>query len=397
MENETATPITVRAPRRPSPRRKTRGLMQDKRGRWWIDYYTPEGKRRRKLYGTHAAAKTALAKIDLAKEDQTYTDPHASPNFKEFSENYLATVSIHNKSHNRVTRLMKNLIEFFGESKLSKVERERVIQYRISRLKTVSKATVNREVSLLRHMFNVAIDLKIVSRNPARGGIGMKAFKEQERERYLEMGEVETLLTAIQARIVKNSADKLKASARKSWQYLHTAVVMALHTGMRKGEILGLKWEHVNWERRTLLLVDTKNGESRGLPIDSILLRELSEHRTRVKHEELVFPSFDRNGKVVPLADVKGSFGRVLKDCGITNFRFHDLRHTFASHYMMSGGELYTLSKILGHKDLKMTQRYAKLSSKFIEGERGRMDTIWTPAPIPASNDQNQTQSKYLQ
>jgi integrase len=121
-------------------------------------------------------------------------------------------------------------------------------------------------------MFNVAMDLKLVGSNPARGGIGMKTFKEQAREHYLEMTEIESLLTAIQARIAKNSSDKLKASARKSWQYLHTAVVMALHSGMRKEEILGLKWEHVNWERRTLLLVDTKNGESRGLPIDKKLL-----------------------------------------------------------------------------------------------------------------------------
>jgi integrase len=166
---------------------------------------------------------------------------------------------------------------------------------------------------------------------------------------------------------------------------------------MRKGEILGLKWEHVNWERRTLLLTDTKNGESRRLPIDSILLHELSEHRTLVKNENLVFPSYDRNGKVVPLNDVNGSFGKALLDVGITNFRFHDLRHTFASYYMMSGGELYTLSKILGHKDLKMTQRYAKLSSKFIDGERGRMDTIWTPAPVSDSRTSEPTTTKYVQ
>jgi integrase len=397
MQNETETLVAVRGPRHPSARRKTRGLMQDKRGRWWIDYRTPEGKRRRKLHGTHEAAKTALGKIDLAKRDRTYTDPHASPTFKEFSETYLKTVSIHKKSHDRETWLMKNLTDFFGTSKLCKIERSRILEFRIARLKSVSKATVNREISLLRHMFNVAIDQNFLGVNPARGGIGMKAFKELPRERYLEMVEVESVLTAIQTRIAKNSSDPLKTCARKSWQYLHTAVVMALHTGMRKGEILGLKWENVNWERKTVLLTDTKNGESRRLPIDAILLHELSEHRTRVKNEELVFPSFDRNGNVVPLNDVSGSFDKALSDVGIKNFRFHDLRHTFASHYMMSGGELYTLSKILGHKDLKMTQRYAKLSSKFIEGERDRMDTIWTPAPVSDSATSSQTPTKYLQ
>jgi integrase len=397
MENEIETPVSVRRPRRPSPRRKTRGLMQDKRGRWWIDYRTPEGRRRRKLYGTHEAAKTALAKIDLAKKDRTYADPHASPTFTEFSETYLKTFSVHKKSYDRETWFIKSLVAFFGTSKLCKIERNKVLEFRVARLKTVSKATVNRELSVLRHMFNVAIDQNIVATNPARGGIGMKAFKEQGRERYLEMSEVEALLTAIQARIVKNSSDKMRASARKSWQYLHTAVVMALHTGMRKGEILGLRWENVNWERKTLLLLDTKNGESRRLPIDSILLRELSEHRSRVKNEDWVFPSFDNDGKVVPMADVKGSFGRVLKDAGITNFRFHDMRHTFASHYMMKGGQLYALSSILGHKDLKMTQRYAKLSPEYMDSQRDRMDTIWTPAPTPSSEAQSQTPTKYVQ
>ena len=157
--------------------------MQDKRGRWWIDYRTPEGRRRRKLYGTHDAAKTALAKIDLAKKDRTYTDPHASPTFTEFSETYLKTVSVHKKSYDRETWFIKSLVAFFGGSKLCKIERARVLEFRLARLKTVSKATVNRELSVLRHMFNVAIDQNIVATNPARAGIGMKAFKEQGRDR----------------------------------------------------------------------------------------------------------------------------------------------------------------------------------------------------------------------
>ena len=99
----------------------------------------------------------------------------------------------------------------------------------------------------------------------------------------------------------------------------------------------------------------------------------------------------------MPLADVKGAFGRVLGDAGIGNFRFHDLRHTFASHYMMSGGNLYTLAKILGHKDFKMTQRYADLSPDFIDRERERMDTIWTPAPKPPSDGAVKQAPKYLQ
>lgn len=371
--------------------------MQDKRGRWWIDYRTPEGQRRRKLCGTHDSAKTELAKIDLAKKSETFIDPNASPTFKDFAETYLETVSTHKESHDREIRLMKNLVYFFTGSKLSKVKRSRVLEYRKNRLKSVSPSTVNREIALLRHMFNVAIDQGLVGLNPARGGPGMKAFKEQRRMRYLEMSEIETLLSAIQARIVKNSSDKLKASARKSWQYLHAAVVMALHTGMRKGEILGLKWDSVNWEKRMLLLTHTKNGEPRRLPIDTILLHELSEHRARIKNNELVFPSFDRDGNVIPLADVKGSFGRALKDAAIDNFRFHDLRHTFASHFMMGGGNLYTLAKILGHMDIKMTQRYADLSPNFIERERDRMDAIWTPTPVSGSETSSQTATKYLQ
>ena len=391
MEKDAIHPIARK------PRRRERAIFQDEKGRWWLDYYTPEGRRRRKICGAYADARSALAEIDLAKKRETFVDPYAAPTLQEYSEKYLETVSVHKESHDRERRLMKNLRDFFGASRLSKIKRSRVIEYRKVRRAKVSVGTVNREIALLRHMFNVAIDEGLVALNPARGGPGMKAFTEQSRTRYLEMDEIAVLLGAIQARIVKNSDEKLKTSAKKFWQYLHAAVVIALHTGMRKGEILSLRWEQINWERRNVLLTVTKNGEPRRVPLDSMVLHELVEHRTRVGNPDLVFPSYDRDGKVVSLGDVKVAFGRALKDAGITNFRFHDLRHTFASHYAMSGGNLYTLAKILGHKDIKMTQRYAALSPDFIDRERERMDTIWTPQADKSAEDNRQNAVKYIQ
>ncbi len=387
------------------PRRKTRSMFKDNHGRWWLDYYTPEGKRRRKLCGSFEDTRTELARINVAKKEERFIDPHMAPTFETYSRKYLDTVSVHKESHDSETRLMKNLTAFFGTSRLSKIKRSRVIEYRKERVKKVSPTTVNREVALLRHLFNVAIDEGLLAVNPARGGPGLKAFKEQRRTRYLDMDEINALLAAIQARVAKNSTDKLKMNAKKFWEYLHAAVMVAFHTGMRKGEILGLKWEQINWEKRNILLTDTKNGEPRRIPIDTVMLRELSDQRARISNHaneairraEFVFPSYDRDGKIVALADVKVAFGRVLRDAEIRNFRFHDLRHTFASHYMMSGGNLYTLAKILGHKDFKMTQRYADLSPDFIDRERERMDSIWTPAPQTTSDATPNTTTKYLQ
>jgi integrase len=361
--------------------RKHRNMFQDATGRWWLDFRTSDGRRRRKLCGSYEDAKAKLADVETAKKRGTYVDENSAPTFELYAQYYLENVSSHKNSHGREKRLMKNLVTCFGGFRISKVKRTLVIEYRTLRLRTVKPATVNREISLLRHVFNVAIGHGLLAINPARGGPGLTAFKEERRMRFLEMEEIDRLLAAIQTRITKNSADKLKANAKKFWQYLHTIVVAALHTGMRKGEILGLRWQQINWNGRYILLTNTKNGEPRRVPVDAALLTELSDHRQRVPKSEFVFPSFDRCGLVAPLSDVKVAFARALNDAAISGFRFHDLRHTFASHYVMSkGANLYTLAKILGHKSIAMTQRYADLSPDFIDRERERMDSLWIPS-----------------
>lgn len=94
---------------------------------------------------------------------------------------------------------------------------------------------------------------------------------------------------------------------------------------------------------------------------------------------------------------MKVSFGTALRDAGISSCRFHDLRHTCASHYVMSGGNLYTLSKLLGHSGLKMTKRYAQLDPAYIALERERIDSLWTLPPKPVTDAAPEKSTNYVQ
>ena len=154
---------------------------------------------------------------------------------------------------------------------------------------------------------------------------------------------------------------------------------------------------HMMAVAKTSFCLRQKNGDTRRVPLDSIARHELAQHRARVKDDDLVFPSFDNDGNVVALSDVKTAFGRALKDAKITDFRFHDLRHTFASRYVMKEGSLYKLSKILGHRDIKMTHRYAKLSPDFIQAEKERLDSIWTVDPKNPHEPPSQVSSNLIQ
>jgi integrase len=146
--------------------------------------------------------------------------------------------------------------------------------------------------------------------------------------------------------------------------HLKRLVLTALHAGMRKSEILTLRWEQVNLEQRFVLLLDTKNGESRGVPLTETItgvLRELQAEQERFGlSSTFVFPN-PLTGKPYR-HDIKTSWYTALRKANITDFHFHDLRHTCASYLRMQGVDLLTIAEILGHKDLKMTRRYAHVA-----------------------------------
>lgn len=128
---------------------------------------------------------------------------------------------------------------------------------------------------------------------------------------------------------------------------------MALYTGMRRGEIFNLKWFDVDFNRGLIQIRESKSGKKRVVPINVTIKMLLDDLKPK---SEYVFPSPKTGGK---LDNIKRSFRRAVTEAGIEDFRFHDLRHTAATRMADAGADTFTLMKILGHSDIRMTARYA--------------------------------------
>jgi len=177
----------------------------------------------------------------------------------------------------------------------------------------------------------------------------------------------------------------LEACRESACPGLFSAVLLALATGMRRGEMLKLTWDRVDLERGHVILdhTTTKGKVTRGVPLTGEALEALREHaRVRRLDCALVFPSHDgRKG-----FDFRHPFELALKQAEIRNFRWHDLRHTAASYMVMTGASLATVGTLLGHKTLQMTQRYSHLADDFLKAEVERMTTrIFSQGKSPKS------------
>lgn len=135
---------------------------------------------------------------------------------------------------------------------------------------------------------------------------------------------------------------------------LKSAVGIAINTGMRRGEILNLKWEEVDLTEKYIMVLNSKNSESRMIPINTDLLKLLSELKQDPVYQYVIC---DKAGN--QLKTFKNSFYSALKKSGIKYCRFHDLRHTFASRLVMGGVDIVTVKELMGHKDINMTLRYS--------------------------------------
>jgi len=255
------------------------------------------------------------------------------------------------------------LKKFFSGKYLYGVTSLDIEKFKSQRAKEVSPATVNRALAVLKSMLNRAVTWGKVDSNPCKA---VKKLQENnQRLRFLEREEIGRLLDCCS-------------------EHIKPIVVVALNTGMRKGEILGLKWRDIDIKRGIIHLSSTKSGEKREVPMNEVAQKTIIGV---LKHPESQYVFCNGEGK--PYGDVKKSFFTAVRKAGIIDFHFHDLRHTFASQLVMSGIDLNTVRELLGHKTMEMTLRYSHLSpdhkKRAVDILGSRMDTIWTPKDIPES------------
>jgi integrase len=195
---------------------------------------------------------------------------------------------------------------------------------------------------------------------------------DDSRERFLSKEELKKLKVALDERVFRKGTRDLNQTNLR----IRLIVLIAVSTGMRSSEVHRLHWLDVMYgEKLIAVRAKLKKGKQRYVPMTSELAEEIRRYPA-VIGEDRIFPAI-RGGKS-GRQRLEGSFDDLLGRAQIRDFWFHDLRHTFASWYMMNGGDLYALSKLLGHSNIKMTERYAKLGREHITKTSTTAKVIWS-------------------
>ena len=270
-----------------------------------------------------------------------------------------------NKSQSNTERHLKWWKEQIGSTLLYDLDPDLIIQCRNKLLQGIthyekprSPSTCNRYTVSFSHVCRIAFSQWCwLSENPLSR---VEKLREPKgRTRFLNDAERTRLLDAC-----RNSRNK----------DLYTIVVLALSTGMRRGEIISLKWSNVSIHNARIVLHETKNGETRVVPLTGHAY-DLMRDKSKIRHikNTLVFP-----GKIKgQVGEFRDAWHNALTEAKIDHFRFHDLRHTAASYLAMNGATLSELAEILGHKTLSMVKRYSHFTeqhtSKVVERMNNKM------------------------
>ena len=330
---------------------------------YYIDYYDEHCKRRRESTGSghRAFAKELLTKrTDEVNQRKKFPERYLPEiKFSDFVDNdYLPLHAKGMKDERNIKRICEVFKKRFGSKYLHEITSAMVLQFKKERIGKAADNTINNELNYLSGVFTKAIEWDKATLNPVHR---VKRFRSKERKRILEIWEQKALIMA--------------AANEKMPPHLLPLIVFDLNTGLRKGELLSLKWSDVNYESVQILIraENAKSNRSRYVDLNRHALAVL---KSLPKRSEYVF--CDRDGR--PFKNFHHSFVSAAKMAGLDDLCIHDMRRTFGSNCVMDGVSLPTVQAWMGHRDISTTiKHYGHLVSAFKKVEikkiEGRMDT----------------------
>lgn len=356
-----------------------------KRGNKWQYDFWIDGKRYRGSI-PEARVKAQAERAEVAIRDSAYEGIYGksidAPKLRDFvADTFLPWSKANKRTWVHDEFRSRPLLKAMGNKTLDEISPILIERYKRDRraAKTVrgterAPSSVNRELELLSKVFSLAIDQGMAIQNPCQK---VKRFREDnERNRYLSDKEEVRLLSVL---------TEQRASLRP-------IVILAIHTGMRRGELLSLRWVNVDFERGLVHVMNshreqTKSGHSRSIPMNRIAREQLLSLYRETGDTEYVFVN-RMTGK--PRADVKTGFRSACRDAGLEDFRFHDLRHTAATRLGDAGVDTRRIMAILGHRCMQTSARYTHATD---DGLRLAIETLaqrqtQTDAKVPTVREQ---------
>jgi integrase len=290
-------------------------------------------------------------------------------------EHYEPWVTAERKAGDATVAAIKAQFGDFYTKPLSAFTALRIEKFRADRLRDgVKPATVNRDLVRIRAALSKAVEWGILTEHPL-AAVKRSKGDDDDRVRYLSKAEEKQLRAALVARDTERRMRRLSGNdwnaerghdTRRVWardeftDHLRPMVLLALNTGLRRGELFGLLWTDVDLHRNVLTVrASTSKGQrTRRVPLNSEARDAIVRWRKSGDGQGLVFQG-DEGAR---MTNINKSWASLTTKAKLSNFRFHDCRHHFASQLVMAGVDLYTVKELLGHSDFAMTQRYAHLA-----------------------------------
>ena len=325
--------------------------LEGKKGASWYLDYAVDGRRVRKRIGrSKRLAELALADTQVKLERKEIGFAAKDRKLSDFIQEYLnyAKSNKAEQSYQRDELTLRHFTEFIQADKLSAITATKLEAYKTHRRELGNKpSTLNRELNTIKAMFNKAVAWNALAQNPAKS---VQKFKEPRRKvRFLSKEEVQTLLKAADER-------------------MRPLIEVLLHTGLRRDELIHLTLADVDFENK-VLSVQAKDGwnpkdyETRHIPMTPRLTQVLQD----ASPNGGAFIFANKEGRALDPDVLTHDFLKLVRRSGIKHASLHTLRHTFASHLVMNGTDIYTVQKLLGHSSIKTTEIYAHLAPDFLK------------------------------